>query len=115
MITNSDITVYHKGLDKTTKLETWTRFNYNGGWSFKSNGSTRDKGLTNNNVLDVRIPYTVPDLNAGNFAIGDIIIPQKVTKDIETSRDLVDYTLYHIKTINNNLFGGRPHIHIKGD
>ena len=113
MITNSEITIYHKGLDTQTKLETWTRFNYNAGWCFKSNGSTSKKGLENKNVLDVRIPNEKKE--NFNLAIGDIIVPQKVTQNIETSKDLIGYTIYHIKTINNNFFGRRPHIHIKGE
>lgn len=115
MITNSKLTIYHKKLDTSTKLETWTRFNYNNVWAFKKSGSNRNKGLENSNSIDVRLSYEYYDLNIDNFSKGDIILPEEVTIDITSPKDLSNYTIYYIRSINNNTFGKRPHIHIKGD
>lgn len=113
MITNSELTVYHKGLDTTTRLETWTRFNYEKVWAFGGRGAGIRKGFENANDIEARIPYD-ENLDISNFAIGDIIICERVEQDITASSDLRDYELYHITSINNNTFGSQPHIHLGG-
>lgn len=114
MIVNSKITVYHKGFNEITKLETWTRFNYIG-WIFGGKGSSINKGYDNANDVDVRISYKLNDeLDANNFAVGDIIVPGELNIDITTQQDLSNYEFYNITSINNNNFGNEPHIHIGG-
>lgn len=116
MITNKKVTIYHKaGLDVATHFELWTRYNYNDVWWFGGKGSGINKGYENANDIQVRIPYGQNDnVNIGNFAIGDIVVTEELDFDIQTQQDLKDYDVYNITSINNNDFGGTPHIHIGG-
>ena len=114
MITNSKLTIYHKGYDETTRLETWTRFNYDYVWVFGGKGSSINKGYENANDVNVRIPYDMNLINVDNFAIGDIIVPQELNIDITTQQDLQNYEIYNITSINNNDFGNNTHFHLGG-
>ena len=109
MITNSGITIYHKVFDENTRLEKWTRFNYRG-WFFGGKGASINKGYDNANDIEIRIPYSINELELGNFSIGDIVVKGTLTTDITTQQDLED--TYNITSITNNTFGSRPHIHI---
>jgi hypothetical protein len=116
MITNSSITVYHySGLDASTHLEKWTRFNYSNVWFFGGKGAILDKGYDNANDVEIRIPYdSNANLNISNFAVGDIIVQGTLDIDIETQEDLSNYEIYNITSINNNNFGNNQHIHLGG-
>lgn len=115
MITNSSLTIYHKGFDETTRLEKWIRFNYDNVWFFGGKGAGINKGYQDANDVEVRIPYDQnANLNFGNFSIGDIIIQGTLTQDIDTQQDLSRYDVYNIKSMNNNNFGNNKHIHLGG-
>ena len=115
MIVNNSLTIYHKGFNSTTKLETWTRYNYSNVWLFGGKGAGINKGYDNANDVEVRIPYNQnDDLNINNFAIGDIIVEGTLDINIETQYDLKDYLIYNITSIKNNNFGNNQHIHIGG-
>lgn len=116
MITNSKITIYHKsGLDVSTHLEMWTRYNYDKAWFFGGKGAGINKGYDNANDVQVRIPYDQNNnLNINNFAIGDIIVEGELTTNIETQEDLNSYLIYNITSINDNNFGNNKHIHLGG-
>lgn len=121
MLVNSAITVYHKsGLDLATHLEVWTRYNYGTkekptAWFFGGQGSGINKGYENANDFDCRIWYEKNDgLDINNFARGDIIVQDELDFDINTQQDLSEYLIYNITSINDNNFGGSPHIHIGG-
>lgn len=114
MITNSSLTVYHKsGLDVATRLETWTRYNYEHVWFFGGKGAGINKGYDNANDVQIRIPYD-DNLDIANFSIGDIVVQGTLSTDIETQQDLDNYTFYNITSINDNNFGNNPHIHLGG-
>ena len=114
MITNSSLTVYHKGFNENTRLETWTRYNYNKVWFFGGKGAGINKGYDNANDVQIRIPYSLNDgLDFGNFSIGDIVVQGTLTTDIQTQQDL-DGQIYNITSINDNTFGNNPHIHLGG-
>lgn len=115
MITNSALTIYHKGLDENTRLEKWVRFNYDNVWFFGGEGSSTNKGYENANDVQIRIPYSKNDnLDVKNFARGDIIVQGSLDIDITTQQDLSNYLIYAITSINDNQFGTRPHIHLSG-
>ena len=74
MITNGDLTIYHKGLNPNTRLEEYTMFYYEKCWIFGGKGSSRYKGIENANDIEIRIPYNLNEnTDISNFAIGDII------------------------------------------
>lgn len=115
MITNSKLTVYHKGFDYSKHLEIWTRYNYDNVWWFGGKGTSTNKGYENANDVDIRIPYDKNDnLSPINFDIGDIIVGQELDIDIDTQNDLKSYEVYNITAINNNFFGNNKHIHLSG-
>lgn len=115
MITNSSLTVYHKGFDYVKHEETWTRYNYDKIWWFGGKGASTNKGYENANDVDVRIAYEYyNDLNILNFEIGDIMVEGNLDINIKTQQDLKDYKVYNITAINNNVFGNNKHIHLSG-
>ena len=73
MITNSKLTIYHKTLDETTRLEKWERHNYDKVWFFGGKGAGINKGYDNANNVDIRIPYN-SKININNINIGDILV-----------------------------------------
>ena len=114
MITNNSITIYHKsGLDVSTRLEQWTRYNYNNVWFFGGKGAGINKGYDNANDVQIRIPYD-ENIDITNFSIGDIVVEGTLDIDIQTQQDLDGYNVYNITSINNNTFGNNPHIHLGG-
>lgn len=115
MIVNSKLTVYHKGFDKKTRLETWTRYNYDNVWWFGGKGTSTNKGYENANDVQIRIPYKQnQDLSILNFEIGDILVQGELDLDISKQSDLSSYEIYNITAINNNVFGNETHIHLSG-
>lgn len=115
MITNSTLTIYHmSGLDVATHLEKWDRYNYSDVWFFGGKGAGINSGYENANDVQIRIPYSKnPELDFGNFSIGDIVVYGTLSQDIQTAQDLQCDT-YVITSLNNNTFGNNPHIHIGG-
>jgi hypothetical protein len=115
MICNNSLTVYHKGFNEETRLETWERHNYKNIWWFGGKGAGINKGYDQANDVQVRIPYDLnKDLSIKDFSIGDILVEGTLTTDIETQQDLDDYTIYNITSINDNNFGNNPHIRLGG-
>lgn len=114
MITNSNLTIYHKVYDETTRLEKWKKYNYYKVWWFGGKGSSVNKGYDNANDVEIRIPYMLNNINVANIQIGDILVKGDIATDITTQQDLVDYEIYNITSINDNDFGNNPHLHIGG-
>jgi len=115
MICNGSVTIYHKGFDKTKRLEKWTRYNYSKVWFFGGKGAGINKGFDNANDFDCRISYELnKNLDINNFAIGDIVVEGMVNTNITTQDDLKGYLIYKITSITNNKYGINQHIHIGG-
>lgn len=113
MLTNTPITIYHKTLDLVTRLEKWTRYNYEHCWWFDTKGTSINKGYDHTNNVDVRIPYNLNEnARTGIFTIGDIICKGNIQNDITSQSDLDEP--YNITSINDNDFGAEPHIHLGG-
>lgn len=113
MITNTDLTIYHKGINAETKLETWTRFYYPKCWWFETKGSIVRDGYQYNNNVDIRIPYSEnSDLSIDNFSVGDIILKGK-GQAIQSQQDVPGS--YNIISKTNNTTGSNPHVHLRGE
>lgn len=117
MITNGSITIYHNdGLDESTHLEKWTRYNYENAWFFDRKEAKQNKGYDSANKVEVRLPYSKnSNLDVANIAIGDIILKGTLALDISRQQDLKEYTIYNITSITNANFGNNPHIHLGGE
>jgi hypothetical protein len=112
MISNNNITYYHKILNNTTKLEEWSKIIFKDIWVFRGKGSSINKGYENANDINVRIPMEkVQDKSI--FKIGDIIAIGE-QEDIVKQSDLKDVEYYNVTSININDFGNNPHIHLGG-
>ena len=115
MLVNNSVTIYHKGFDALLRHEVWTRYYYDKVWFFGGKGAGLNKGYTDANNVDVRLSYKLNnDLDINNFAIGDIIVEGNVNLEIISQKDLSNYNTYNITSINNNIFGRNPHIHLGG-
>ena len=115
MLVNNSLTLYHKDVNKATKLETWSRYNYNKVWFFGGKGAGLRKGYQDANDVEIRIPYDENNnLSFSNFAIGDIIVEGTLNTDITAQTDLSNYQIYNITSLNDNKFGINKHIHIGG-
>lgn len=111
MISNGDITYYHKGLDQN-KLETWTRFIFEDVWSFGGKGSSINRGYENANDINVRIPIEKAK-DRSIFKRGDIMAKGK-QGNITKQSDLNGVEFYNVTSININDFGSEPHVHLGG-
>ena len=115
MLTNSDMTLYHKVLDEKTRLEKWKRYYIKNVWWYGGKGANTQKGYENANDVQIRIPYeTNDDLNIAVFNMGDIVCKGNVEKPITSQSDLNGEEYYNITAINNNTFGNNAHIHLGG-
>lgn len=114
MITNTDLTVFHKVLDEETRLEKWEKHYYPNVWWFSKKGSSTNKGYKKLNAVEIRIPYKKnKNADITNFNIGDILYRGNLKKLIEKQSDIIGG--YNITSISNNLIGNNPHIHIGGE
>lgn len=113
MITNSDLTVYHKVFDNTKKIEQWERINYKNIWWFGGKGGYRSKGFEDANDVEIRIPLT-KQIDISKFAIGDLLVKGTLEEDIKTQNDLKNKEVYNIMSISVNDFGNNQHIHLGG-
>lgn len=115
MLTNSDMTLYHKVHDAETRLEKWERYYIEKVWWYGGKGANTQKGYENANDVQIRIPYETNDnLNIAVFSIGDIVCKGNIEKSITSQSDLNGEEYYNITAINNNTFGNNAHIHLGG-
>jgi len=106
MITNSDLTIFHKTINKNTKDVSYEKYYYDNVWFFGGKGASVNKGYDNANDVDIRIPYS-KDLDVSEISIGDILVKGRVNNYDTNDK-------YSITSINDNNFGNNPHIHIGG-
>ena len=111
MLVNSSLTVYHKvEIDHDYKR---IKYFYKNIWWFGGKGASLNKGYSEANDVQIRIPYDLnPSLDYNNFGIGDILV-QGEYEDIVSENDLKDLNIpyYNITSLNNNVFGNNKHIH----
>ena len=111
MLSNNDITYYHKGMDKD-RLTTWTKYGFTDVWVFGGKGSSINVGYENANDVNVRISMDKVS-DATIFAIGDIICIG-TQENITKQSDLEGKEYYNVTSININNFGSTPHVHLGG-
>lgn len=115
MLTNTDITLYHKGFDEETRLNKWIRYYYEKAWWFGGKGANTQMGYENANDVQIRIPYeSNENLNIADFSIGDIVCKGNIKKTIMSQSELNEIEFYNITAISNNVFGNNQHIRLGG-
>lgn len=110
MLTNTDITIYHREYDPATRLDTWGRVYVPEAWWYKNEkSSVTTEGLKQADVYTIRIPntsiYLVKD---------DYIVKGKCEVAMETVKDLAGLEKTRVTSVNYNTFGGNPHIKVVG-
>ena len=113
MITNSSMTLYHKRLNSSTRLDEWDRYPIENVMWQGGKGASINKGYDKSNDIKVFIPYdTNEGLEKVPFSIGDIIVKGNVEDNILKQSDLkVDN--YNITTLINNDYGSDDMKHIQ--
>lgn len=102
MITNSDMTLYHKTLDENTRLEKWIRFYIENVWWYGGKGVSTQKGYENANDVQIRIPYGINYIvdvdnslieknSKGNMLTGRLTIKLSDDKSAETTLDITKF------------------------
>ena len=115
MLTNTDMTLYHKMQNETTRLEEWKKYYIEKVWWFGGKGANTQMGYENANDVQIRIPYEGNEnLNITDFSIGDIVCKGNIKKTITSQSELNGVEFYNITAITNNTFGNSPHIHLGG-
>lgn len=116
MITNASLTIFHKELDNETRIEKWTRYNYDKVWMFIKEGVIQNNGFENSNSAEIRIPYNLnPNVNIKNFSKEDVIVGEKIIEDIKSIKELTGKKTYLLMSITNNIYGTEPHIHLRAN
>lgn len=131
MITNADLTIYNRILNKETKLDEYHRTVIRGIWWFVKNKRTlTDNGLLAADEYYVRIPYHadfggkrfVPPkdwtgdpgtwtLQANDHIVkGECLI--EIVKPSELAKEITD--TFRILSWGNNDFGNSPHFRVQG-
>ena len=113
MITNSSMTLYHKRLNSSTRLDEWDRYPIENVMWQGGKGASINKGYDKANDIKAFIPYdTNEGLEKVPFSIGDIIVKGNVEDKILKQSDLkVDN--YNITTLINNDYGSDDMKHIQ--
>ena len=110
MLTNTDVTLYSRKYNPSTRLDEWERIYIPEVWWYKNEKSqiTID-GLKQADTYTVRIPDTSVEIKKDDYLVkGDCKV------DMQTIKDLDGLDKTRITSANYNTFGGNPHIKVVG-
>lgn len=110
MLTNTDITIYNREYDPSSRLDTWKRTYVPAAWWFKQEQSSiTTEGLRIADSYTIRIPDTSIVLKKDDYVVKgncDVVM--------ETVKDLDGLEKTKITSVNYNTFGSNPHIKAVG-
>lgn len=110
MLTNTDITIYHREYDSSAGFDTWKRVYVPEAWWYKNEkASITTEGLKQADVYTIRIPDTSVALKKDDY-----IVKGKCDVVMQTVKDLEGLEKTRITSVNCNTFGGNPHIKAVG-
>lgn len=110
MLTNTDITIYHREYDSSAEFDTWKRVYVPEAWWYKNEkASITTEGLKRADVYTIRIPDTSIVLKKDDY-----IVKGNCDVVMETVKDLEGLEKTRITSVNYNTFGGNPHIKAVG-
>ena len=110
MLTNTDITIFHRVYDPKAGLDNWKMTYVPEAWWFKKEQSTiTTDGRKNADVCTIRIPNTNIALEKDDYVVKGICRVK-----IQTVKDLEGLEKVRITSVNYNTFGGNPHIKVVG-
>ena len=110
MITNTDLTIYHREYDPKMRVDVWTRFYVSEAWWFTAEKATlTTDGLMQADITTIRIPdiskVVVKD---------DYIVKGACSVEMQTVKDLKETDYVKVTSANYNRFGNNPHIKVAG-
>lgn len=110
MLTNTDITIYHREYDPKLRMDQWKRIYVPKAWWHKDEkSSVTTDGLKQADVITIRIPDTTIEVVKDDYiAKGNCLVK------MQTIKDLSGIEFAKITSVNRNLFGGNPHIKVVG-
>lgn len=102
MLTNADITLYHKSYNPGARLDEWisTKF-HRVNWHAKQAVSVGDKGLNSADTLVVRIPTS----DEIEVSPGDIVVRGLIDDRITSPAQLSLYDRFTVTAIRDNRRG----------
>lgn len=110
MLTNTDITIYHREYDPKLRLDQWKRSYIPEAWWHKDEkSSVTTDGLKQADVITIRIPDTMIAV-----AKDDYIAKGNCPVKMQTIKDLSGIEFAKVTSVNRNLFGENPHIKVVG-
>lgn len=110
MLTNTDITIYHREYDPSSGLDTWSRAYVPAAWWFKNEkSSVTTEGLKRADVYTIRLPDTSIILKKDDY-----IVKGNCEVVMETVKDLEGFEKTRVTSVNYNTFGDNPHIKAVG-
>ena len=108
MLTNTDITIFHRVYDPKTGLDSWKMTYVPECWWFlNTKSSITTEGLKTGDVLTVRI-FDLSVL----VKKGDILIRGNCPEEIQTVKDLKQHPYFKVTAANYNDYGSSPHIKV---
>lgn len=110
MLTNTDITIYHRGYNPELRLDQWERTYVSETWWHKDEkSSVSTDGLKQADVITIRILDTTIEV-----VKDDYIVKGNCPVKMQTIKDLSEREFVKVTSVNRNLFGGNPHIKVVG-
>ena len=110
--TNSSMTLYHKRLNKKTRIDEWDRYKIDNVMWQGGEGASINKGYDKANDISIWIPYDQNEnLDTIPFAIGDIIV-QGIVKDEITKQSDLKVDNFNITSCIPNNYGSLDMQHI---
>ncbi len=109
------MTLYHKRLNKKTKIDEWDKYLIPNVMWQGGKGASVNKGYEKANDISIWIPYSQNEnLETIPFTIGDIVVKGTIENKITKQKDLSDLKIdnYNITTFINNDYGSFDMQHI---
>lgn len=111
MITNTKVTIYHRGV--SNHLPTYTKYVVSKAMWQGGHGSALNKGIADSNDITCYIPLENDNLKNVSIAIGDYILRGEITSNITSKSDLENQDVYTIQTIIYEDYGSDRMQHFK--
>lgn len=110
MLTNTDVTIYSREYDPSSRLDKWKRTYVSEAWWFKEEkSSVTTDGLKSADVYTVRVPGTKVRVKKDDY-----IVKGNCRIDMQTVKDLDGCENMRVTSVNYNAFGDTPHVKVVG-
>ena len=110
MITNTDLTIYHREYDPKMRVDVWMRFYVSEAWWFTAEKAT----LTTDGLMQAdNTTIRIPDISV-TVMKDDYVVKGACSIEMQTAKDLNGTDHGKVISANYNRFGNNPHIKVVG-